>query len=135
MKIFADTGAFIALTDKDDANHNKAVLFYKAMKEKGVRFATSNFVVCEAMNYLSAKVSHHMAVVFRDNLKKSGFFEIINVTPSVEDTAFGIFKQYADKGFSFTDCTSFALMRSLKIRKSFAFDRHFEQYDNFTRLP
>lgn len=135
MRIFADTGAFIALTDKDDANHNKAVFFYKTMKEKGERFSTSNFVVCETMNYLRAKISHHTAVIFRDNIIKSGFFEIINVTPLAEDTAFGIFKQYADKGFSFTDCTSFALMKSLKIKKSFAFDKHFEQYGNFTRLP
>jgi len=135
MRIFVDTGAFIALTDKDDENHNKAAIFYKTMKEKGCRFATSNFVVCETMNYLRAKVSHQMAVVFRDNLIKSGFFEIITVTSFMEDAAFGIFKQYSDKGFSFTDCTSFALMKSQKIRKAFAFDRHFEQYDNFTRLP
>jgi uncharacterized protein len=135
MRIFVDTGAFIAMTDKDDANHNKAALFYKTMKEKGVRFATSNFVVCETMNYLRAKVSHNIAVVFRDNLTKSGFFEIITVTSFVEDTAFGIFRQYADKGFSFTDCMSFALMKSQKIKKSFAFDRHFDQYDNFMRLP
>ncbi len=135
MRIFVDTGAFIALTDSDDANHEAAVVFYKTMKEKGAKFATSNFVVCETINYLRAKISHQVAVAFRDNLTRSGFFEIIAVTRSLEDSAFVIFRQYADKSFSFTDCTSFALMKSLRIRKSFAFDRHFEQYDNFSRLP
>jgi len=135
MRIFVDTGGFIALTDSDDANHEAAVVFYKTMKEKGAKFATSNFVVCETINYLRAKISHQVAVAFRDNLTRSGFFEIIAVTRSLEDSAFVIFRQYADKSFSFTDCTSFALMKSLRIRKSFAFDRHFEQYDNFSRLP
>jgi hypothetical protein len=53
----------------------------------------------------------------------------------LEDAAFAIFKRYHDKGFSFTDCTSFAVMKALKLRKAFAFDRHFEQMEGFSRLP
>ncbi len=87
------------------------------------------------MNYLRAKISHEIAVLFRENLLKSGLIEIITVTAFVESAAFGIFKQYADKGFSFTDCTSFAVMKSVKIRQAFAFDRHFEQYNDMSRLP
>lgn len=135
MKIFIDTGAFIAMTDADDDNHNKAKTFYKTEKEKGAKFITTNFIVCETMNYLNAKVSHNIAVIFRDNLKKSSLMEIINITPLIEDTAFNIFRQYTDKDFSFTDCTSFSIMKSLKLKKAFAFDRHFEQYDDFVRLP
>jgi hypothetical protein len=36
-----------------------------------------------------------------------------------------MFRQYEDKGFSFTDCTSFALMERLAINTVFAFDDHF----------
>jgi predicted nucleic acid-binding protein len=135
MKIFIDTGAFIALTDADDENHKTAKTFYKDAIEKGTRFITTNFVVCETLNYLKAKVSHKIAVIFKENLKKSNIIKVINVTPLIEDAAFNIFKQYTDKDFSFTDCTSFATMKSLRLNKSFAFDRHFEQYGNFTRVP
>ncbi len=135
MKVFTDTGAFIALTDADDEKHKAAAAFYRDSKEKGARFITTNFVVCETMNYLGARISHKVAVLFRENLKKSGFNEIITVTPSIEDAAFGIFKRYADKDFSFTDCTSFSIMRSLKLKKAFAFDKHFEQLEGITRLP
>jgi len=39
-----------------------------------------------------------------------------------------------DKGFSFTDCTSFALMERLDINTVFAFDDHFFQYGKFVIL-
>ena len=135
MKLFVDTGAFIALTDADDENHKAAVVFYRSSKEKGSRFLTTNFVVCETMNYLRARVSHQIAILFWESLKKSGFIEMVTVTPSMEDAAFAIFKRYADKGYSFTDCTSLAVMKALKLRKAFAFDRHFEQMEGFSRLP
>lgn len=135
MKLFIDTGAFIALTDMSDENHQAANNFYIKVKEKGIKLVTTNFVVCETMNYLRAKVSHEVAVAFREGFKKSSLFEIIDITPLLDEAAFRIFKQYADKDFSFTDCTSFAAMQFLKLRKAFAFDKHFEQYDNLERLP
>lgn len=135
MKLFVDTGAFIALTDADDENHKPAAAFYRNVKEKGTRFVTTNFVVCETMDYLRARISHRIAALFRENLKKSDFIEIVTVTPSIEDAAFTIFKQYADKDFSFTDCTSFSMMRSLKLKSAFAFDKHFQQFEGIGRLP
>ena len=135
MKLFVDTGAFIALTVGDDENHPAAAAFYRDAKEKGARFLTTNLVLCETMNYLRARVSHQVAVLFWESLKKSGSLKFITVTPSKEEGAFTIFKQYADKGFSFTDCTSFAVMKALRLKKAFAFDKHFEQFEGITRLP
>lgn len=135
MKLFVDTGAFIALIDADDENHKAAAAFYKKSKEKGARFVTTNFVVCETMNYLRARISHDIAVLFRENLKKSGFIEITTVTPSIEEAAFALFRRYADKDFSFTDCTSFSIMRSLKLKTAFAFDKHFGPIEGLSRLP
>lgn len=135
MRLFVDTGAFIALVDADDQNHDAAKSFFRDMTNEGARFITTNFVVCETMNFLKARVSHQAAVAFLEGLRKSGRFEVVSIDRSSEDTAFGIFKDYGDKGFSFTDCTSFAVMKSLKVSKAFAFDRHFGQIFGFARLP
>jgi hypothetical protein len=135
MKLFVDTGAFIALADADDENHKSPADIYRNAREKGTRFITTNFVVCETLNYLRARISHHIAVLFLENLKKSRFIEIAMVNPSVEDEAFAIFKRYSDKDFSFTDCTSFSMMRSLKLKSAFAFDKHFDQFEGINRLP
>lgn len=135
MKLFIDTGAFIALTDVSDENHSVAEAFYRDVVDKGAKFITTNFVVCETMNYLNARISHHVSAVFRENLKESNVVGIVNITPLIEDMAFNIFKQYKDKDFSFTDCTSFHVMKSLKLNEAFAFDRHFEQFEKFSLLP
>lgn len=38
MKVFIDTGAFIALIDADDEFHKAAAGFYKDAKKNGIRF-------------------------------------------------------------------------------------------------
>jgi predicted nucleic acid-binding protein len=135
MTIFTDSGAFVALLNPSDMYHETAKAFFFETRDAGVKFTTTNYVLCETMNYLRNKVSSDAAVDLRESLIKSPLFGVTWITPSMEDAAFAIFKKYSDKNFSFTDCTSFAVMEAMRIKKAFAFDRHFEQYGGFTRLP
>jgi predicted nucleic acid-binding protein len=41
--------------------------------------------------------------------------------------AANLFRQHADKTWSFTDCVSFVVMRELRIRDAFTTDHRFEQ--------
>ncbi len=42
---------------------------------------------------------------------------------------------FVDETFSFTDCTSFALMERRGVAIAFAFDDHFRQYEKFIVRP
>jgi predicted nucleic acid-binding protein len=44
---------------------------------------------------------------------------LIRINEKDEDRVWKLFLQYEDKGFSFTDCTPFALMERLKINTVF----------------
>ena len=57
MRFFVGRGAFIALMDGDDENHKAAAALYRDSREKRIRFVTTNFIVCETMIYLRAKIS------------------------------------------------------------------------------
>lgn len=59
---------------------------------------------------------------------ESQWLSVVRPTKALEDQAWEIFAHYDDKDFSFTDCTSFAVMRQLGITTVFAFDEHFEQF-------
>ena len=50
------------------------------------------------------------------------------------ELARSIFVRYRDKDFSFTDCTSFAVMRQLRLTEVLTLDDHFSQM-GFTVLP
>lgn len=49
------------------------------------------------------------------------------ITEEIEEQAWKLFKQYSDKDFSFTDCTSFVVMQQLGLSEVFTNDHHFEQ--------
>jgi uncharacterized protein len=127
MKLFVDTSAWIALHDKCDQNHQKAVMKSEDIKKKRIQLITSEYVFDEAVTLIRHRMSHHAAVVFGDSLLNSSIVAIVDIAGDVRRKAWDLFKTFSDKEFSFTDCTSFVLMEKLKIERAFAFDRHFTQ--------
>ncbi len=125
-KIFIDTNAFIALySAKDQFNNLANSINKKLLKEYD--YMTTNYVIDETITGLNAKANHMSAVEFYEDIKKSNFIEIIYINEMLEKEAFHLFKGYSDKGFSFTDCTSFVIMKHYKLKTAFTNDHHFEQ--------
>src|SRR5258707_1025182 len=56
------------------------------------------------------------------------------ITPERAEKARHLFFRYADKEFSFTDCTSFVVMQQLKLKHALTTDRHFKQM-GFQTVP
>lgn len=130
--IFVDTGAWYALFDKKDRNNPDAVQFMANTQNKLV---TSNHVLVETLNLTKSRMGNQISVDIGRKLLDGSIAHVIQATETDEINAFYIFEQYHDKGFSFTDCTSFALMKRLNLDKAFAFDKHFRQYGGFTIRP
>lgn len=127
MKVFLDTGAFLALADQDDNYHNSAKSIYADLLQSKARLLTSNFVLCETYTLIRFKVSHRAAVEFMKGFERTGT-KILRVSEEIEQMAKAIFVRYNDKDFSFVDCTSFALIDHHRLDHAFAFDDHFRQY-------
>lgn len=125
-KQFVDTGAFIAVTDKSDQYHPRAVTYFSEVLKSGQPLLTTNFILDETYTRLKRKLGSNVAINFGDAIKKSDQLEIITINGETERRAWEIFKKYRDQAFSYTDCTSFAVMQMHKLKTSFAFDTHFE---------
>jgi len=127
LKVFLDTGAFLALADEDDNYHTPAKSIYSDLLLSKAQLLTSNFVLSETYTLIRSKVSHRAAVEFMKGFDQTGI-KVLRVGEAIERTAKVIFVRYDDKDFSFVDCTSFALIDHHRLDHAFAFDSHFRQY-------
>jgi predicted nucleic acid-binding protein len=133
-RVFVDTGAWYALQVSDDEWHEAAAAALRGLIASRHPLATTNQVVGETYTLLRMTCGHAAAVAFLDRLEESRRVERIFVGKELEARAYRLLRQYADQDFSFVDATSFAVMRSERIRYTFALDQHFATA-GFTRIP
>lgn len=123
--IFVDTGAWIALADKDDAHHREAAPLYPSLLKAHRNLMTSNLVIAETYILILNELGHKAAIEFLEKINASPRILIIHSTSEIEADAVIILKKYADQDFSYTDAVSFAIMKRQRIKKAFCFDKHF----------
>ncbi|MFH1259467.1 MAG: PIN domain-containing protein [Elusimicrobiota bacterium] len=124
-KIFVDTSAFIALFNKKDHYYQKASVYFGDLDPTVIKLHTSNYIIDETITRIRILNGHHLALEFANHFFRSKIFQSHYINQELEKYAFELFKKYSDKELSFTDCTSFALMKQLGIKKAFAFDEDF----------
>lgn len=126
-KVFLDTSAFFAFTNAADNSHAEALAIMRRLGRQDADLFTSNFIVAETHALLLTKVGHMLALQFLSSLSTSTI-KLVRATERDERRAVAIIEKYADKDFSYTDATSFAVMERLHIREAFSFDSDFEQF-------
>ena len=129
---FVDTGAWVALFVEADVQHSSAREWIGANSD---RLVTSDYIVDEVLTLIKARFRRQTAVRAGHVLFGQGLAGLIQLTDEDKERAWGLFRSHSDKGWSFTDCTSFAFMQRLRITKAFAFDRHFSQMRGIRRVP
>lgn len=128
IKVFVDTGAFLALANPADQYHQAAVRCFESLQGSGVLFITTNFILDETYTRIQRKAGIKIAVQFGERIQSDRQLKIYIVEKTLEKLAWEIFKHDRGHSFSYTDCTSFALMRRRKIREAFAFDKDFSSF-------
>jgi uncharacterized protein len=135
-QVFVDTSAFAALADKNDDNHAKAVDFNKTIS--GIRLVTTNYVLDELYTLLLLHAGYSKTVQFKhrlDFLITRKALVVVWISEAIATQTWQIFEQFnTDKQWSFTDCTSYVVMKDQGITEAFTFDHHFSQM-GFIRRP
>jgi predicted nucleic acid-binding protein len=121
--IFADTSFWVAVRLRGDAHHDEAIALLEQMGR--TRIVTSNHVRGETWTFLRRRDGHRTAVAFFDMLDRSQRVDVATVSEELEAQALRWLRRHAEREYSFVDATSFALMRSLRIREALAFDGEF----------
>ena len=120
--IFVDTRASLGLYLERDQYHRQAIRIFRTLERP---FSTSNHIVDELATLLGRLAGFRFAADRISDLYASESIIVLSSTRDDEIEAIRWMRKYSDKKISFTDCISFALMRRLRIRTAFTFDRHF----------
>lgn len=124
QKVFVDTGGWYAAAARRDRDHEAAKQFLSGNR---LPLLTSDYVLDETVTLLQSRLGHSYAVKFLDALQASEQVELVHLTAAHLAETISLFRSRPDKGWSFTDCSSFVLMRERGIQCAFAFDEHFQQ--------
>ena len=121
--IFVDTSFWIALRNRRDPHHEEAEALLRQFSDAAL--VTSNHVRGETWTYLRRRAGHGAAVGFLDAVERSPRIRVLVVDAKQEDEALRWLRRHDEREYSFVDATSFALMRTSKIRQALAFDGDF----------
>jgi predicted nucleic acid-binding protein len=115
-----------------DSDHETASAWFTQNTEPLI---TIDYVIDETLTLLKARGESIRALQLGNALFHGGLTAVHYLTPSDIQAAWEIFQRYSDKGWSFTDCTSKAVIEKLELSSAFAFDRHFRQFGTVKVVP
>jgi predicted nucleic acid-binding protein len=121
--IFVDTSFWLATRMPRDDHHPEAVELLERYGNESL--CTSNHVRGETWTFLRRRRGHQAAVHFLNGLEQSRRLRLFFVDEELEQQALRWLRRHDEREYSFVDATSFALMRSLRIRRALAFDGDF----------
>jgi predicted nucleic acid-binding protein len=129
--IFVDTSFWVGVRLRNDDRHAAAVTLLETWADQPL--LTSNHVRGETWTFLRRRAGHRDAVAFLDMLSRTPRIDVVRIEERLEAEALRWLRRHDEREYSFVDATSFALMRSLRIKKALAFDGDFEAA-GFTEL-
>jgi predicted nucleic acid-binding protein len=125
--LFVDTAGWTACADASDPHHLGAAAVRDRWLEQGGLLITTDYVADETLTLLRLRLGLDAAAKWWQQVDGSSRLRWEAITPTRADKARDLFFRYRDKDFSFTDCTSFVVMRELKLPEALTTDHHFEQ--------
>jgi predicted nucleic acid-binding protein len=123
--IFVDTSGWMMMADRSDRRYAAALAFRDAWLAGGGAFVTTDYVADETLTLIRTRLGLDAAERWWDAVDDNPRvrWEAIDASRSARARTW-LFR-WREHDFSFTDCTSFVLMRELRLERALTSDRHF----------
>ena len=119
---FVDTSFWYALADRSDRRHPEA----HRLRTAGLpRLVTSTHVLGETWTLVRRRLGHAPAIRVVDAILAVSSLDVVSVDARLETEAWRWLRRHDERAYSFVDATSFAVMRSRRIREALAFEGDF----------
>ena len=130
--IFTDTGGWYGQAVPEDPNYLAAITWSLRNQQPLI---TTDFIVDETLTLLKSRGHNALALALGEKFFSDSLATIYYLTEEDIRVSWQVFTRYADKEWSFTDCTSKFIMEKLGITEAFAFDQHFRQFGTVAVVP
>jgi predicted nucleic acid-binding protein len=122
-KVFADTFYFLALLNKHDEGHDKAVEYAACIEQ----MVTTEWVLTELADGLASSRQREMFLRTRQELLVDEDVLVVPLDMKLYEEGITLFASRPDKDWSLTNCISFVVMRREGLSEALTGDHHFEQ--------
>jgi hypothetical protein len=136
MTVFIDSGGWLSVTLPSDRHHRAGRQYFQSLISLRAVATTSDFVLQEVITRLRYDAGHRIASEFIALIHEAvddRRLTVHRITPELWETAEEFFLRYHDAVLSFTDCSSFALLREHPVDEVFGYDSHFEMMGHILR--
>ena len=124
MTVFGDAFYWVALLNCRDAYHEKVKRHASAYRGS---ILTTHWVLAEVADALAASKVRESIRPFFQELAGNDAFTLLDATESLFRRGMELYHNRPDKGWSFTDCTSFVVMKEHGVSEALTGDQHFAQ--------
>ncbi len=125
--VFLDSSGLYSLADHRDADRAKARECVERFLREGGRLILTDYVLDESLTLAKARRGSNAALRLLEIVESSEGFGIEWIGPERFAAAKAFFRRHADHAYSFTDCTSFVVMRELRLRDALTSDAQFAE--------
>jgi hypothetical protein len=132
--LLVDTAGWMALVDAADPKHTQSCRARDSWLEAGGGLVTTDYVVDETLTLIRVRLGVSASAAWWDQIEQSNRLRWEPIDEARAEKARRWFFRWKDKPFSFTDCTSFVVMRELRLTAALTSDVHFRQA-GFEILP
>ncbi len=130
-RLFVDTSAWFAYANRKDPQHSRVG---ETLRVFPGRLIITNFIFDETISLCLYRLGHQAARSVGSVLLDPDEVDMVHITIEDERAAWELFCNRGDQRYSFTDCTSFVLMRRLGLTNALALDADFSA-EGFAVVP
>jgi predicted nucleic acid-binding protein len=125
VRLFVDSGAWIALRSRRDQHHAAADRAFRAAIERGVPLVTTNLIIAEIYRLTLFRAGREPALRALDRIDASPSVTVHFATSDDHIAGRGWLERLSPRPITYTDAVSFAVAQATRCSHVLAFDQDF----------
>jgi uncharacterized protein len=125
--VFVDTGYFVALLNRRDTLHARAVSLAQEWEKTNRTAVTTDAVLIELANFFARGPLRRTVVATIRKVREAAGFEVTACDANLLERSLTRYATHHDKSWSLTDCLSMEVMLDANCHEAATPDHHFAQ--------